>query len=264
MTQTSPQSLIALNQVTYIAHDRLILDHITLHIAPQQILSIVGPNGAGKTTLLKIMLGLIPPSQGTVTRVKDCVIGYVPQRMHVDPVFPMTVEAFLNLGLPVSASKRTEIIHEMGIGAILKSPLYAISGGELQRVLLTRALLRNPQLLVLDEPAQGIDLMGQSELYAHIAQIRDRQKCAIVMVSHDLNVVMAQTDHVMCLNQHICCVGTPESVSRDPAFAALFGTVAEGLAFYTHHHDHQHMPGGAHKHHHHPHEKDEPDPQEDP
>lgn len=246
MQQTPQSPLITLNEVTFAIHNQQILDKVTLEIRPREILSIVGPNGAGKTTLVKLMLGLIAPTQGKVARQANCVIGYVPQRMHFDPILPMTVGAFLRLGLSDEPSKEGPIVQELGVSRILKRPLQSISGGELQRVLLARAVLRDPQLLVLDEPAQGIDIMGQSELYAMIARIRDALNCAIVMVSHDLHVVMAQTDRVLCLNEHVCCMGTPEAVSRDPAFAALFGSAAEGLAFYTHHHDHEH-PVSGHK-----------------
>lgn len=245
MKQTSNKPLIVLQDVSYITQNKIILDKIDLQIAPREILSLVGPNGAGKTTLVKVILGLLPPTQGTVIRQGDCVIGYVPQRMHFDRILPMTVGAFLKLGLAPNREKQAAIVQELGIASILKNALQSISGGELQRVLLARALLRSPHLLVLDEPAQGIDILGQSELYALIARIRDELNCAIVMVSHDLHVVMAQTDNVLCLNQHICCMGTPDHVSRDPAFTALFGKAVEGLAFYTHHHDHHHHVAGT-------------------
>lgn len=240
MSQTiMPDSLIEASEVSYREGTKLILEDISLTLKTGQIVSIVGPNGAGKTTLLKILLGLIKPSHGKVRTVPNLRIGYMPQRLQVDPLFPLTVKRFLQLGQIKVQLEQT--LAEVGVKEqILDNPLYTLSGGELQRVLLARALLRQPQLLVLDEPAQGVDLLGQGEFYDLIAKIRSRQGCAILLVSHDLNVVMAQTDIVVCLNQHVCCSGHPEKVSKDPAFTALFGHVAQNLAFYTHRHDHHH------------------------
>lgn len=238
MSPTISQPLVQLEQVSLTLGKRQILKEVNLTLRPGKIVSIIGPNGAGKTSLLKVMLGLIQPTSGKVTLSRDLRIGYMPQRLHIDPIFPLTVRRFLQLGqtqLPLQS-----ILEEVGVVHVMDSPLQAISGGELQRVLLARALLRQPQLLVLDEPAQGVDLIGQSELYDLIARIRDLHDCAILLVSHDLNVVMAQTDIVVCLNQHVCCSGNPEKVSRDPAFTALFGNVVQNLALYTHHHDHHH------------------------
>ena len=242
MSPTISQSLISLKGIALVQANRQILHEVDLEIAPGQIVSVIGPNGAGKTTLIKIMMGLIQPTSGKITRQDNLKIGYMPQRLHVDSIFPLTVLRFLKLG----QSKFDEsILDEVGIKHLIHNPLYAISGGELQRVLLARALLRDPQLLVLDEPAQGIDLMGQGELYDLIYQLREKHNCAILLVSHDLNIVMAQTDTVVCLNQHICCSGSPDKVSRDPAFMALFGDAAKNLAIYTHRHDHHH---GVHSH----------------
>ena len=242
MSPTISQPLISLKGIALAQGNRQILHEVDLDIAPGQIVSVIGPNGAGKTTLIKIMMGLIQPTSGKITRQDNLRIGYMPQRLHVDSIFPLTVLRFLKLG----QSKFDEsILDEVGIKHLIHSPLYAISGGELQRVLLARALLRDPQLLVLDEPAQGIDLMGQGELYDLIYQLREKHNCAILLVSHDLNIVMAQTDMVVCLNQHICCSGSPDKVSRDPAFMALFGEAAKNLAIYTHRHDHHH---GVHGH----------------
>lgn len=237
MEPTSPV-LIDVRQVNFQEGTRVILENIHFTLHQGEILSIVGPNGAGKTTLIKIMLGLLAPTNGEVIRRAGLTIGYMPQRLHLDPNFPITVRRFLGLGQMGSSIETTA--KEVGIELILDSPMRALSGGELQRVLLARALIRQPQLLVLDEPAQGVDLIGQGELYDLILHIRDRYRCGILLVSHDLNIVMAQTDIVVCLNQHICCQGHPEQVSQDPAFRALFGEVADQLAIYTHRHDHHH------------------------
>jgi len=253
MSMTTLKPFVQLDNVSFTQDNRHILERIHLSLEPSTILSIIGPNGAGKTTLLKMMIGLIKPTHGNVFQQAGLRIGYMPQRLHIDPIFPITVYGFLKLGQP--KVELTQILKEVGIGHVLHSPLQAISGGEFQRVLLARALLREPDLLVLDEPAQGVDLVGQSELYDLIAKIRDQYGCAIVLVSHDLHVVMAQTDLVVCLNQHVCCYGSPEKISRDPAFMAMFGDVAKSLAIYTHHHDHRHDTQGDvmnndHKHQH--------------
>lgn len=238
MSPTLPTSLVQVNSVSLLDGNRRILDNISLTLLPGQIVSVIGPNGAGKTTLVKIVVGLLQPTNGNVICSPHLRIGYMPQKLQIDPTFPISVERFLQLGH--EKQNLDPILSEIGILPVLHHPLHAISGGELQRVLLARALLREPELLVLDEPAQGVDLLGQGELYDLIGKIRDHHGCAILLVSHDLNMVMAQTDIVVCLNQHICCSGHPEKVSRDPAFTALFGTMATNFAFYAHHHDHQH------------------------
>lgn len=238
MSPTPSELLIDVQHAAFSEGGRLILEDIQLTLHPGEIVSVVGPNGAGKTTLVKMMIGLLSPTQGHIYRKPNLTIGYMPQRIHIDPIFPLTARRFLSLGQ--THASIDEVVQEVGIGSVLESPLRALSGGEFQRVLLARALLREPELLVLDEPAQGVDLMGQGELYDLIARIRARYGCGILLVSHDLNVVMAQTDVVVCLNQHVCCKGHPEQVSQDPAFMALFGDIARNLAIYTHRHDHQH------------------------
>jgi len=245
MSPTPSDPLIQVQHATYREGGRLILEDIHLTLNKGEIVSVIGPNGAGKTTLIKMMIGLLAPTEGHIERKASLKIGYMPQHIHIDPIFPLTVLRFLSLGqiAPIDG-----VIHEVGIDALLAKPLQALSGGEMQRVLLARALLRQPELLVLDEPAQGVDLIGQGELYDLIARIRDRYGCGILLVSHDLNVVMAQTDIVVCLNQHVCCKGHPEQVSQDPAFTALFGAIAGNLAIYTHRHDHHHGVGHKIKH----------------
>lgn len=240
MSPTPTVPLIQVQHASYREGDRLILEDIHLSLNKGEIVSIVGPNGAGKTTLIKMIIGLLTPTEGKVERKSSLKIGYMPQHIHIDPIFPLTVFRFLSLG---HSSSIHEVVEEVGIDMLLPKPLQKLSGGEMQRVLLARALLREPELLVLDEPAQGIDLIGQGELYNLIAKIRDRYGCGILLVSHDLNVVMAQTDIVVCLNQHVCCKGHPEQVSKDPAFRELFGPIAENLAIYTHRHDHHHGVG---------------------
>lgn len=216
-----------------------VLHNVDLNIEAGNILTVIGPNGSGKTTLLKLLLGLESPDKGSVTRKPGLTIGYMPQRLAIDPFLPVTVEWFLTLS--ARHNHIAALSEETGISHLMKSRLQSISGGEMQRVLLTRALLSEPELLVLDEPAQGVDVNGQAMLYDLIADVSRKHHCAVLMVSHDLHLVMSSTNHVICLNRHICCSGHPHSVRDDPAFAELFGKhVAQSLAIYTHHHDHDH------------------------
>jgi len=217
-----------------------ILDHVSLTLHEGEILTIIGPNGAGKTSLLRIVMGLAEPSSGSVWRAPGLRIGYMPQRLVVDPSLPLGVGRFLRLA-ERNAERLAAVAEEVGIGALLQTPLASVSGGEFQRVLLARALLRNPRLLVLDEPGQGVDVNGQAELYALINEVRRRHQCAVLMISHDLHLVMAETDTVLCLNKHVCCAGKPEVVSAHPEFLQLFGKQAlSEIGVYTHHHDHEH------------------------
>jgi zinc transport system ATP-binding protein len=234
------EPLLTAQQISVQYGDQVILQAVDLSIKAGEIVTLIGPNGAGKTTLVKAVLGLIKPNSGSIQRKSDLCIGYMPQRLHIDPSLPINVERFLRLAHPNKAAIKNALT-EVGAGHLEKSPLQNISGGELQRVLLARALLRDPQLLVLDEPVQGVDIAGQSELYQLIETLRDRHQCGVLMVSHDLHLVMAQTDTVICLNQHVCCHGHPEHVSTDPAYLELFGEkYSQSLAVYHHHHDHEH------------------------
>ena len=222
---------------------KVLLSTIDLSIKPREIVTLIGPNGAGKTTLLNILLGLRKPSSGVVTKSKNCRIGYMPQKIQLNPLLPLTVEHFLWLVDTTSLKTAITInsaLARTGVEHLLKTDMSNLSGGEIQRVLLARALLREPNLLVLDEPVQGVDLKGQDQLYKLISEIRDELGCGVLMVSHDLHLVMASTDNVICLNQHICCHGHPESVSNHPAYLELFGNSINHVATYTHHHDHDH------------------------
>ena len=222
-----------------------ILSAIDLTVGRGEIVSLIGPNGAGKSTLVRVVLGLLQPDRGKVWRRAGIAIGYVPQRLTIDPILPMTVRRFLALAGRRSAVYERQVLDEVGVPDILDRPVQQVSGGEFQRVLLARALLRQPDLLVLDEPVQGVDLTGQSEIYRLIGRIRDNRGCGVLLVSHDLHLVMAATDRVLCINHHVCCAGLPEAVTQHPEYVALFGRgVAENLALYAHHHDHAHDPGG--------------------
>jgi zinc transport system ATP-binding protein len=218
-----------------------LLSSVDLTVARGEIVSLIGPNGAGKTTLIRALLGVLRPTGGMVLRARGLVVGYVPQRLHLDPVLPLTVERFLTIGLASSRDALAAALGEVGATHLGRAPMHELSGGELQRALLARALLRQPDLLILDEPGQGLDFSGQIEAYRLIEQIRDGRGCGVLLVSHDLHIVMAATDRVLCLNRHVCCSGRPEAVSRHPEYMALFGPhAAAGLAVYAHTHDHAH------------------------
>ncbi|TCS64098.1 zinc ABC transporter ATP-binding protein ZnuC [Varunaivibrio sulfuroxidans] len=236
--------LIEADNVSVSFAGRPALNHVHCRVERGQIVTLIGPNGSGKTTLVRVLLGLQVPDSGRVFRRKGLKIGYMPQQLRLDPTLPMTVARFLALGVPrarLGDGVRRAALVEVGASHVFDSALHDISGGEMQRVMLARALLREPDVLVLDEPVQGVDINGQADLYRLIGSIRDRRGCSVVMVSHDLHMVMAETDQVICLNQHVCCAGHPEQVSRHPDFVALFGQrVAATLAVYHHQHDHRH------------------------
>lgn len=237
------ERLVAAEGVSVGFRGRVILDAVDLDVARGEIVTIIGLNGSGKSTLVRVLLGLIAPDAGRVWRRAGLRIGYSPQHIQRDRALPLDVARFLSLGTGASARdpRLRERLAEVGAEHVLHSQMAEISGGELHRVLLARALLRAPDLLVLDEPLAGVDVAGQSDLYRLIGELRDRYGCGVLLVSHDLHVVMAATDRVLCINHHVCCTGHPESVSRHPEFVALFGShVAEALALYTHDHDHTH------------------------
>ncbi|MCK5895108.1 MAG: zinc ABC transporter ATP-binding protein ZnuC [Endozoicomonadaceae bacterium] len=223
---------------------RTVLDQINLTLSRGEITTLIGPNGAGKTTLVRIVLGLLKPDTGQRQMIPDITIGYMPQKLHVEPTMPLSVGRFLELA---GANKQAicAALTKTGAPHVINNSLKNISGGEMQRVLLARALLRKPDLLVLDEPVQGVDVNGQKELYHLIGQLRNDTGCGVLMVSHDLHLVMAATDWVVCLNSHICCSGHPRQVSRHPAYLKLFGGESEELAVYSHQHDHQHNTDGG-------------------
>ena len=239
-------SLLELSAINLVRGRRHLLQQVDLKVGWGEILTIIGPNGAGKTTLLRVALGLMPPTSGRVFRHPGITIGYMPQRLHIDPTLPLTVQRFLAMAGKELAEKSLPLLKEVGAPHVLGSSMQNLSGGELQRVLLARALIRNPDLLVLDEPVQGVDVHGQVELYQLITRIRNERGCTVLMVSHDLHLVMAATDRVLCLNRHICCSGAPETVTSDPAFLELFGPLAgQHLAIYSHDQNHRHENHGG-------------------
>ncbi len=223
-----------------------VLSNVDIRVRQGEVVTLIGPNGSGKTTLIRVLLGLVKPDAGDVKFRPGIRIGYMPQHLTLDPVVPLTVNRFLQLDHRRRAQEIEQNLAEVGARHAGNLPLQSLSGGELRRVLLARALLRSPDLLVLDEPVQGVDLAGQAELYELISLIRHQRRCGVLMVSHDLHLVMAATDQVVCLNHHVCCAGHPEAVSRNPEYIALFGPrIAESVAVYSHRHDHSHDVAGA-------------------
>ncbi|MHA6263776.1 metal ABC transporter ATP-binding protein [Arenibacterium sp. CAU 1754] len=228
---------------------RTVLHDVNVEIAPGEIVTIVGPNGSGKSTFLKALIGALPPAKGHVERAPGLRIGYVPQKLAIDASLPMTVRRFLSLPRRVSASDTAAALDQAGVPDLANRQMTDLSGGQFQRVLLARALLENPQLLLLDEATQGLDQPGSAAFYRRIEEVRRDLGCAVVMVSHDLHVVMAASDRVLCINGHICCEGTPEIVASAPEYRALFGTGTQGaLALYRHEHSHSHDHDHAHDH----------------
>ncbi|KXI23142.1 zinc ABC transporter ATP-binding protein ZnuC [Photobacterium sanguinicancri] len=238
--------LVELQSVTVTFAERHVLDQVSLKLERGQITTLIGPNGAGKSTLVKVITGLRKPSAGKVIRKKGLRIGYVPQKLQLNASLPLTVDRFMQLAGRYSESDRLEALRLVGGPHLHHSNMHSLSGGETQRVLLARALLQKPDVLVLDEPVQGVDVNGQLELYSLIQSLRDKLDCAILMVSHDLHLVMAKTDHVICLHHHICCSGEPDAITNHPSYVALFGKQqSEQLALYHHQHNHDHDSAGS-------------------
>ncbi len=255
--QTPAAPLIDTRGLTLTLSGQTILDGIDLALYPDEIVSLIGPNGAGKTCLVRVLLGLLKPQAGSVARTPGVRVGYLPQQLPVDPVLPLTVRRLLTLTHRSPDDRLDAALDEVGCPGRLGAQVATLSGGELRRVLLARALLRDPDLLVLDEPTAGVDFAGEAELYRLIAEIKRRRGCGILMVSHDLHLVMAATDRVICLHHHICCQGAPDAVGANPEYLRLFGRrAAASLAVYSHQHDHVHaLDGhieGAHGHGDHP------------
>ena len=218
-----------------------VLRDVDFAIAPGEIVTVVGPNGSGKSVLLRLLLGILRPIRGTVRRKRGLRIGYVPQRLHIDAALPMPVRRFLSLPHAQSREDIARVLSRVGVPNVEKQQMATLSGGQFQRVLLARALLSDPEILVLDEPTQGLDQPGIAAFYRLVEQVRAELGCAVLSVSHDLHVVMAASDRVICLNGHICCQGTPSVVSNAPEYRALFGLGTGGaLALYQHAHDHDH------------------------
>lgn len=241
----SQTNLVEAKAVKISRDGQTILNGIDLCVSSGEIVTLIGPNGAGKSTLVKALLGLEDIDSGSITRKEGLVVGYQAQKLSIDATLPLTVRRFLTLTRRCADEELIEALALVKLDVTLDKSIHVLSGGEMQRVQLARAILRNPELLILDEPTQNVDISGAVDLYRLIQETRDRLNCAVIMVSHDLNVVMSGTSRVYCLNNHICCSGQPSEVSRHPEFLRLFGqNGADMLAIYAHDHDHEHGPAG--------------------
>ena len=233
--------LILAQNLSFSVGAHKIIDQINLSVGPREIVTIIGPNGAGKSTLIKLMLGLLKPTSGKIETKAGLRIGYVPQKFNSATQVPISVQRLMTLTYKANNSEVMAALFETGVGHLLNASVSDLSGGELQRVLLARALLRKPDLLVLDEPAQSVDFQGEIKLYELISTLRKSRGISVLMVSHDLHVVMAESDRVICLNHHVCCEGQPSALKSNPEFIRLFGDGASRMiAAYAHRHDHNH------------------------
>jgi zinc transport system ATP-binding protein len=234
---------------------RWLVRNVDLTIHRGEIVTLIGPNGAGKSTTAKMALHILKPDEGEIRHLKGLRIGYVPQKINIDRTMPLSVERLMTLTAPLPRADIVRALDAVGITHLLKAEITNLSGGEFQRALMARALARKPDIMVLDEPVQGVDFSGEAALYELIAKLRDDTGCGVLLISHDLHLVMAATDRVICLNGHVCCSGTPRDVTASPEYLRLFGSRAAGsfaggplavgpLALYEHHHDHTHLPDG--------------------
>lgn len=243
--QKQTKSLLSLENTGISRAGRWLVRGISMRIEPGEIVTLIGPNGSGKSTTAKMALGILQPDEGTVYRRPDLRLSYVPQKLAIDWTLPLSVRHFMHLTGKISQNRVSAAMTATGVSHLAEAEVRTLSGGEFQRVLLARAMAREPDLLVLDEPVQGVDFNGEIELYDLIKRIRDDINCGILLISHDLHVVMAATDHVICLNGHICCSGSPTTVATSAEYKALFGgRAASTLAVYEHRHDHTHLPDG--------------------
>lgn len=248
-------SLISVQNMSVGYGANTVLNNVSLAIEPGEIVTVVGPNGSGKTTLLRTLIGAAAPITGKIARKTGLRIGYVPQKLHIDPTLPITVERFLRLPGHTPRAACAQALERAGVPDLSQRQMSGLSGGQMQRVLLARALINEPELLLLDEATQGLDQPGSAAFYLQIEEVRKDTGCAVLMISHELHVVMSASDRVICLNGHVCCEGAPEIVSAAPEYRALFGTGTGGaLALYRHEHDHAHDETCEHDH---PHDKTE-------
>jgi zinc transport system ATP-binding protein len=238
------EPLVQLRGVGVAAGSRWLVRGIDMSVRAGEIVTLIGPNGSGKSTTAKLALGILQPDAGDVKQRPGLKTAYVPQKLAIDWTLPLRVEGLMRLTQNVGMAELKAALASTGAGHLLGREVRHLSGGEFQRVMLARALARKPDFLVLDEPVQGVDFAGEIALYELIRKVRDETGCGILLVSHDLHMVMAATDHVICLNGHVCCHGTPEIVAGSAAYKQLFGDRAGALALYQHHHDHTHMADG--------------------
>lgn len=240
-----PQPLVSLAGAGVYRNGRWLVRGVDFTVRPGEIVTLIGPNGSGKSTSAKLATGILRADEGRVDHRAGLRIGYVPQRLAIDWTMPLTVRRLMTLTAPLSADDIDHALDSVGIRHLAGAEVQHLSGGEFQRALLARAMARRPDILVLDEPVQGVDFSGEIALYDLITSIRNATGCGILLISHDLHIVMAETDTVICLNGHVCCRGTPAAVSSSPEYMRLFGDKASRtLAVYSHDHDHTHLPDG--------------------
>ena len=272
MATSVSEKLVSLRNAGIEREGRWLVRGVDLSISRGEIVTLIGPNGSGKSTTARMVSGVLKPDEGRVEQARGLRLSYVPQKLHVDWTLPLTVERFMQLTRRVPREEADSALVATGVAHLRHAEVRTLSGGEFQRVMLARAIARKPDLLVLDEPVQGVDFTGEIGLYDLIKRIRDDLHCGVLLISHDLHVVMAATDRVICLNGHVCCSGTPTAVASSEAYRSLFGgRGASTLAVYEHHHDHTHLPDGRVRHadgsvtdhchpddgHHHDHDKGE-------
>jgi len=234
--------LVTLQNIGVCRAGRWLVRGIDLTVSAGEIVTIIGPNGSGKSTTAKTVIGVIEPDEGRVVRAENLRVGYVPQKLSINRAMPLTVRRFLKISDGQTPSAVEKVLDLVGVKKLANAQVHVLSGGEFQRVLFARALLGRPQLLVLDEPVDGVDFSGSLALYQLITKTRDETGCGVLLISHDLHVVMAQTDSVICLNSNVCCRGSPELVAENPEYLKLFGKgAAQDLAIYKHQHDHSHL-----------------------
>lgn len=247
--QRGKEILVSLANAGVERNGRWLVRGVEFSVSRGEIVTLIGPNGSGKSTSAKMAIGVAKPSEGKVSRKAGLKVGYVPQKLSVDWTMPLSVRRLMTLTGPLAAREIDAALNATGIAHLANAEVQHLSGGEFQRALLARAIARKPDLLVLDEPVQGVDFSGEIALYDLIKNIRNSNDCGILLISHDLHVVMAETDTVICLNGHVCCRGTPQAVSQSPEYMRLFGgAAAKALAVYSHHHDHTHLPDGRVQH----------------
>ena len=234
------KQLVKLENAGVFSDGKWLVRGVSLELFQNSILTLIGPNGSGKTTTGKLILNIFKPNEGEVI-LKTKRIAYVPQKINIDWTVPLRVIDFMNLTGRISNSQIIENLSLTGVETLANNNLTELSGGEFQRVLLARAISKKPELLVLDEPVQGVDFNGEIQLYDLIKRISEEINCGILLISHDLNFVMSSTDHVICLNGHICCSGSPQDVAKNASYIELFGEQAAAtLSLYSHKHDHTH------------------------